>query len=141
MKVVNSQIPEENGKPEFSGNKNWKTIPPNKIKAFLKEGEDFEDEEEDEDIDDKYKKTLVNIGDEQYITLFDIQSVTKEMKFFEKPSAHWKYGIAVNKGIVQNSFVKCVDLFSWYSTEELRDEKFTNLLELLKDNGFVVLSV
>lgn len=136
MKVQNSNIPEKNGKPLFeSKDGNWKEVKPDRLKAFL-DGEIDED-----DAESKYKKTMIDIGDGIMIDVFDIHSIEKDMKFVEKPSAHWVFGLVINKGVTPSSFVKKVDVSVWYKTPELLEEKYDNLKKVLEEYGFSILKV
>jgi len=135
MNVKNSNIPEEGGKPLFES-KNWKEVKGDKVKTFL----DEEDEEEDEE-GDRYKKSMLALETGVVINIFDIQSIDIDIRFVEKPSAHWEYGITINKGVLPSSFVKRVDISVWYSTPELRDMKYESLLSKLEESGFNIIKM
>ena len=133
MKVVNSNIPEENGKPLFENN-NWKEVPKDKVKAFI--DNPFASEEGNDDEETRYKRKMVILDNGIVMDLFQIHSIEYEMAFCEKPTAHWKHGFIINKGMQPSTFVNKVDIQSWYSTRELAEEKYELLLEKLEESGF-----
>ena len=134
MKVKNSNIPEEGGKPLFES-KNWKEVKGDKVKTFL------DNLDEDDEEEDRYKKTMLALETGVVMNIFDIQSIDIDIRFVEKPSAHWEYGITINKGVLPSSFVKRVDISVWYSTPELRDMKYEFLLSKLEESGFNIIKM
>lgn len=113
MKVRESQIPEEN-----------KTVIP---------------------VDDEHKrleKTVISFREEGIvISAYDLHTIEKDIRFVEKPKAHWEWGIAINKGLESGQFVKKADIYMWYNSEEVRDEKYERLLKLLESEGLNIIEV
>lgn len=139
MKVRISQIPEKSGKPEFQNKK---------MKTTIKSAKDYENEEDDnipvdeEDEKKRINKTVILFSEEGIvIPAYDLHSIEKDMRFVEKPTAHWEFGIVINKGLEQGQFVKKADVSMWYSTEEVRDEKWEKLMSILKSEGLNVINV
>lgn len=139
MKVRVSQIPEESGKPRFE----------KKMKTSVKKAKDFDDEEDDEveeseeDNEQKrLKKTMINFGEEGIvISAYDLHTIEKDMRFVEKPDAHWEFGITINKGLIPGQFINKTDLSMWYMREEVRDEKWEKLMKILESEGLSVINV
>lgn len=139
MKVRMSQIPEESGKPKFE----------KKMKTSVKKSKDFDDEEDDNTTDEsedeeqkRLKKTMISFNEEGIvISAYDLHSIEKDMRFVEKPNAHWEFGITINKGLTPGQFINKIDLSMWYMKEEVRDEKWEKLMELLKIEGLNVIEI
>ena len=111
-KVRVSQIPEESGKPKFQSRK---------MKTTVKSAKDYDDEEDDETSEDsggeeqkRLKKTVIHFSDD---------------------------GITINKGLEPGQFVRKTDVSLWYSTEELRDEKWEKLMTILESEGLSVINI
>lgn len=88
------------------------------------------------------KKTLINLIDAGVTMLAcDFHSVEKDMRFVEKPKAHWEYGIVINKGFNLNRQPQKTDITMWYCTENLRDAKYDRLLKLLAIEGVIIIEI
>lgn len=138
MKVRVSQIPEESGKPKYQ----------KKMKTTTKKSKDFDDEEDDfddtseEDEPKRLKKTMIYFKEEGIsISAYDLNTIETDMRFVEKPKAHWEFGITINKGLSPGQFINKTDLSMWYMTEEVRDQKMERLMELLKIEGLNVIEI
>lgn len=139
MKVRVSQIPEESGKPKFE----------KKMKTSVKKSKDFDDEEDDNTTDEsedeeqkRLKKTMISFNEEGIvISAYDLNCIEKDMRFVDKPTAHWEFGITINKGLNPGQFINKTDLSMWYMKEEVRDRKWDRLMELLKLEGLNVIEV
>ena len=132
VKVRTSQIPEESGKPQFQKGK--------KMKTTSKKSKEWDDEEDDEQK--RLKKTMINFQEEGVIiSSWDLHTIEKDMRFVEKPKAHWEFGITINKGLTPNQYITKTDLSMWYNTEEVRDNKWDKLMELLKIEGLNVIEI
>lgn len=140
MKVRVSQIPEESGKPKYQ--KKMKTTT-KKSKDFDDEDDDFDDtSEEEEDEPKRLKKTMIYFKEEGIsISAYDLNTIETDMRFVEKPKAHWEFGITINKGLSPGQFINKTDLSMWYMTEEVRDQKMERLMELLKIEGLNVIEI
>lgn len=116
VKVRESQIPEDSGKKQDA-------IPADDERKRL-------------------KKTVISFQEEGIvISAYDLHTIEKDMKFVEKPKAHWEWGIAINKGLESGQFVKKADIYMWYNSEEVRDEKYERLLKLLESEGLNIIEV
>lgn len=128
-KVRMSQIPEESGKPNFLNKK---------TKASIKHSEEENSGEEQK----RLRKTVINFSDEGIvISAYDLHTIEKDMRFVEKPKAHWEFGISINKGLEPGQFVRKVDISIWYLTEEVRDEKWDKLMTILESEGLSVINI
>lgn len=140
MKVRQSQIPEESGKPQKVMRTTHKTTT-----------ENYDDEQPMSEADEPFpvederkrlKKTVINFSEEGIvISAYDLHTIEKDMRFVEHPKAHFEFGIIINKGLEPGQFVKKADIAMWYMTEEVRDEKYERLLQLLKSEGLSIIQV
>lgn len=123
MKVRESQIPEESSKAVKVEENSNNLIPP------IEE-------------DKKYIRSVVYFEDfGTFISLFDIITVDKDMRFIETPRARWQYGITINKGIEASPRIPVVNKSVWFEKEDYRDKRFKTLMEKLEDLGFKVVNV
>lgn len=87
-------------------------------------------------------KTVIHFAEEGVlISAFDLHTIEKDTRFVEKPKAHWEFGITINKGMEQSQFVKKTDISMWYNSEEVRDEKYDRMIEILESEGLNVIEV
>ena len=85
---------------------------------------------------------MINFQEEGVIiSSWDLHTIEKDMRFVEKPKAHWEFGITINKGLTPNQYITKTDLSMWYNTEEVRDNKWDKLMELLKIEGLNVIEI
>ena len=111
------------------------------------------DEEDEEDSDDDFNdndddgkkrlsKTMLHFKDEGItISAWDLHTIETDMRFVEKPKAHWEFGITINKGLNPSQFINKTDLSMWYLSEEVRDDKMNKMLEILKVEGLNVIEI
>lgn len=125
MKVRESQIPEESSKAVRIDEDN-KLIP---------------DISADDDGDKKYVRSVIFLPDfGLFVSIFDISTIEKDMRFVEHPRPRWQYGITINKGITSQRIV-VQDKSVWFEKEEYRDKRFNTLMEKLGDFGFKIINV
>lgn len=144
MKVRLSQIKEENGKPMYT-----RTHSAKKPKKGLIEDIDEEDEEESEGgemYEEEEKKSLSKTvirfkGENIIISAYDLHTIETDMRFVEKPKAHWEFGIVINKGLNPGQFVNKTDLSMWFQREEVRDKRFEEMVKTLTEEGLNVIEV
>lgn len=143
MKVRFSQIEESSGKPTFIRKHEGKASG-KKLIGDIDEEEDDETSSDSEGDDEKARlsKTMIMFKEEGVmISSWDLHTMEKDTRFVEKPKAHWEYGIAINKGLNPSQFINKTDIFFWYQKEEVRDEKFEKILEILKIEGLNVIEI
>lgn len=146
MKVRFSQIEESGSKPTFIRKHNGKTRGKKLIGDIDEEEDDETSSDSQSEGDDKEKarlsKTMIVFREEGLIiSSWDLHTMEKDTRFVEKPKAHWEYGIAINKGLNPSQFINKTDIFFWYQKEEVRDEKFEKILEILKIEGLNVIDI
>mgnify|MGYP000259161973 CR=1 FL=1 len=125
MKVRESQIPEESSK-SVKVDEDNNLIP---------------DISADNDGDKKYVRSVIFLPDfGLFVSIFDISTIEKDMRFVEHPRPRWQYGITINKGITSPNIV-VKDKSVWFEKEEYRDKRFNGLMEKLEDFGFKVINV
>ena len=147
MKVRLSQIPEDSGKPKFTRKHAAKPK-----KGLIGDIDEDEEEEEAEGQDDDWdngeedkkrlSKTVLHFKEFGVtISAYDFHTMEYDMRFVEKPKAHWEFGITINKDLTPGQFITKTNISFWFMTEEARDEKMEKLLEVLKENGLNVIEV
>lgn len=147
MKVRLSQIEESNGKPMYTRKHKGKATKKKPLIGDIDEEDDEEDSDDDfNDNDDDGKKrlskTMLHFKDEGItISAWDLHTIETDMRFVEKPKAHWEFGITINKGLNPSQFINKTDLSMWYLSEEVRDDKMTKMLEILKAEGLNVIDI
>lgn len=146
MKVRLSQIEEGNGKPMYTRKHKGKTTKKKPLIGDIDEEEDDDDTNDFNDSEDGERKRLSKIvlhfKDEGIvISAWDFHTMETDIRFVEKPKAHWEYGITINKGLNPSQFINKTDLSMWYSTEELRDEKMAYFIEILRGEGLNVIDI
>lgn len=143
MKVRLSQISEESGKPKFI-RKHEAKKPKRGLIGDIDEEEESDDDDWDNGEEEKKRlsKTVLHFKDFGVtISAYDLHTIEPDMRFVEKPKAHWEFGITINKGLTPGQFITKTDISFWFMTEEARDEKMERLLELLKAEGLNVIEV
>lgn len=147
MKVRLSQIEESNGKPMYTRKHKGEATKKKPLIGDIDEEDDEEDSDNDfNDNDDDGKKrlskTMLHFKDEGItISAWDLHTIETDMRFVEKPKAHWEFGITINKGLNPSQFINKTDLSMWYLSEEVRDDKMTKMLEILKAEGLNVIDI
>lgn len=139
MKVRISEIPEKDGKPQYP-DRATKTLSGNF--EFDDDKDDDEDDEKDEEEEVRYSKSMIHLEDFGIaMSLFGIESIEKDIKFVDKPKAHWEYGIIINKGMEMSMRFPRTDVAVWFFKEEVRDKRWDNIIEILKQNGTNVIDI
>lgn len=123
------------------------TYPDRKKKTEYLQGSgssaDLDDEnEEGDDEDDMLIKRMIYLTQfDMAINIYGIETIVKDRRFVEKPSAHFEHGIVINKGMEPSMRFPNVDIEAWFLDEEYRNTQYQSLLEKLEENGFDILSV
>lgn len=146
MKVRLSQIEEGGGKPMYIRKYKGKAT---KKKPLIGDIDEDDEEDSDDDFNDndddgkkRLSKTMLHFKDEGItISAWDLHTIETDMRFVEKPKAHWEFGITINKGLNPSQFINKTDLSMWYLSEEVRDDKMTKMLEILKAEGLNVIDI
>lgn len=140
MKVIQSQIPEENGKPKYQ----------KKMKSKSYDPEDSEDEEDDDDEEgeepeeekERYIRLMITIKDAGVtMPLYSLDSIEKDERFVDRPKAHFEFGIVINRGMLPSVRCPRVDVEIWYNTVEKRDERLAEIIENLEKEGVKVIGL
>lgn len=145
VKVRLSQIEEGNGKPMYTRKHKGTT----KKKPLIGDIDEDDEEDSDDDFNDnedegkkRLSKTMLHFKDEGItISAWDLHTIETDMRFVEKPKAHWEFGITINKGLNPSQFINKTDLSMWYLSEEVRDDKMSKMLEILKAEGLNVIDI
>lgn len=144
VKVRTSQIPEENGKPNFTKNKVKK-----QDDTWLDTDNDFSFDARYNDSDDeeeRYLRSMISFPEEGInMSLFGIETIEKVFNVKESnyggENVSVQYGIAINKGMEPSMRYPRVDINIWFDSEEVRDQRYNNMLAKLKKAGFRFIEV
>lgn len=99
---------------------------------------DFDDTLDD---DEKKIRTMIRLEDfDITLSIWAIESIEKKSRFMETPRPRWQFGIVINAGIELSMRFPKVDIGAWYEKEELRDQKYDELLARLETYGFKILN-
>ena len=124
--------------------------PVDKLKARLHGGvkrksendSETRNEASEEDKDERPLKTMLRLDDfDTTISLFGIECIEKKMRFVEKPTAHFQYGIVINGGMEPSMRYPKTNIEAWYERIETRDERYEYLLEVLTEYRIKVLQL
>lgn len=91
--------------------------------------------------ENKLKKTMICLYDNIIISAYDIHTIEKEIRFFEKPKAHFEYGIILNKNLEENQYVTKSNIDCWFLKEEVRDKYWNELKKELGEKGLKILEI
>lgn len=99
-------------------------------------------ESDEEDEEARPLKMMLKLNDfDTTISLFGIECIEKKMRFVEKPSAHFQYGIIINGGMEPSMRYPKTNIEAWYERMEKRDERYDYLLEILTKYRIKVLQL
>lgn len=129
MKVRQSQIPEESGKP-VKVNHNGNSSEDNQTVI------DNENEEDEVVI-----RTMLHIPELGFtISLFGIETIDKTFRVYESINGTGdvkpQYGIVINRDMEKSMRYPRTNVEFWFDTEEIRDKRYNKLIKRLEDAGF-----
>lgn len=143
VKVRTSQIPEESGKPTI--------IKKNVQYNQTSKNDDTEDNLpryniEESDKDERYIKSMISFPQEGInISLFGIETIEKDFRIKESnyggENVTVQYGIVINKDMEPSMRYPRVNVDVWFDSEEVRDQRYENMLTKLKQAGFKFIDV
>lgn len=94
-----------------------------------------------DDDDDKKIRTMIRLEDfDATLSIWAIESIEKKSRFMDTPRPRWQFGIVINAGIEPSMRFPKVDIGAWYEKEELRDQRYDELLSKLETYGFKILN-
>lgn len=150
VKVRTSQIPEESGKPTII-KKKVQYNQTSKNDDWLDDDEDTEDNSprynvEESDKEERYIKSMISFPQEGInISLFGIETIEKDFRIKESnyggENVTVQYGIVINKGMEPSMRYPRVNVDVWFDSEEVRDQRYENMLTKLKQAGFKFIDV
>ena len=150
VKVRTSQIPEESGKPTII-KKKVQHNQMSKNDDWLDDDEDTEDNSpryniEESDKEERYIKSMICFPQEGInISLFGIETIEKDFRIKESnyggENVTVQYGIVINKGMEPSMRYPRVNVDVWFDSEEVRDQRYENMLTKLKQAGFKFIDV
>lgn len=131
VKVRTSQIPEESGKPTI-------------IKKNVQRNQTSKND--DEDKEERYIKSMISFPQEGInISLFGIETIEKDFRIKESnyggENVTVQYGIVINKDMEPSMRYPRVNVDVWFDSEEVRDQRYENMLTKLKQAGFKFIDV
>ena len=93
------------------------------------------------DDDEKKIRTMIRLEDfDATLSIWAIESIEKKSRFMETPRPRWQFGIVINAGIEPSMRFPKVDIGAWYEKEEVRDQRYDELLARLETYGFKILN-
>lgn len=133
VKVRTSQIPEEDGTPIYQSSENSQ-------KEDKRTWIDFSQDKEE----NHFNKMIV-IDNEFIIPVKEIVSVEKTQRIkqsdYNADDIVVQYGLIINKDIKQDTYHPRVNIEFWYNTEDLRDQRFNSMIDVLKDDNFKFINI
>lgn len=94
-----------------------------------------------DDEDEKKIRTMIRLEDfDATLSIWAIESIEKKSRFMETPRPRWQFGIVINAGIEPSMRFPKVDIGAWYEKEEVRDQRYDELLAKLETYGFKILN-
>lgn len=144
VKVRTSQIPESSGKPQFINGKMKKTDD-----DWLDDDIDnnnYNHIDDDGEKEERYIKSMINFPEEGInISLFGIETIEKDFRIKESnyggENVTVQYGIVINKDMEPSMRYPRVNVDVWFDSEEIRDQRYNNMLTKLKKAGFKFIEV
>lgn len=129
VKVRTSQIPEE----VHQSSKNSPGEDKRTWIDFSKDGEE-----------NHFSKMIV-IDNEFIMPVKEIVSVEKTQRIkqsdYNADDIVVQYGLIINKDIKQDTYHPKVNIEFWYNTEDLRDQRFNSMIDVLKDANFKFINI
>ena len=133
VKVRTSQIPEEDGTPIYQSSENSQGEDKRTWIDFSQDGEE-----------NHFNKMIV-IDNEFIMPVKEIVSVEKTQRIkqsdYNADDIVVQYGLIINKDIKQDTYHPKVNIEFWYSTEDLRDQRFNSMMNVLKDANFKFINI
>ena len=133
VKVRTSQIPEEDGAPICQSSENSQKEDKRTWIDFSQDGEE-----------NHFNKMIV-IDNEFIMPVKEIVSVEKTQRIkqsdYNADDIAVQYGLIINKDIKQDTYHPKVNIEFWYSTEDLRDQRFNSMIDVLKDANFKFINI
>lgn len=146
VKVRLSQIPEEDGKPNwFRVKKDKETKESDANFSNDEEESRYNTSEEGEEEETRYFKTMINIPEIGSLSLSGIETIEKDFRIIESnygtDQVSMQYGIIVNRGIEPSMRCPRVDIALWFNTEEVRDKRYDRIVKVLDNFGVKFINV
>lgn len=133
VKVRTSQIPEEDGAPIHQSSENSQ-------KEDKRTWIDFS-----QDREENHFNKMIVIDNEFIMPVKEIVSVEKTQRIkqsdYNADDIVVQYGLIINKDIKQDTYHPKVNIEFWYSTEDLRDQRFNSMIDVLKDANFKFINI
>ena len=133
VKVRTSKIPEEDGAPIRQSSENSQKEDKRTWIDFSQDGEE-----------NHFNKMIV-IDNEFIMPVKEIVSVEKTQRIkqsdYNADDIVVQYGLIINKDIKQDTYHPKVNIEFWYSTEDLRDQRFNSMIDVLKDANFKFINI
>ena len=133
VKVRTSHIPEEDGAPVHQSSENSQKEDKRTWIDFSQDGEE-----------NHFNKMIV-IDNEFIMPVKEIVSVEKTQRIkqsdYNADDIVVQYGLIINKDIKQDTYHPKVNIEFWYSTDDLRDQRFNSMIDVLKDANFKFINI
>jgi hypothetical protein len=140
VKVRISQIPEESGKPIIT-----KKCKDNGFSENTETNSRNYNDDTDGYPNHQYVKSMISFPEGVNISLYSIETIEKDFRVKESNYGGEKviieYGIVINKDMEPSMRYPRVDVEIWFESEEVRDQRYDNMLTKLKQSGFKFIDV
>lgn len=137
MKVRESQIPEENGKPKRFTAKSSENI--------TEENSNPLKEDENNDEDNQYFRMALSLDEAGIVislmNIFSIDKIFKTKQSQVSEDVFVQYGIVFNKDMQPSMRFPRTNIELWYDKEEVRNQRYDKIVAILEKSGFKIIHV
>lgn len=96
--------------------------------------------EQDYSENEGYVKSMIELPEGIIISTYGIETIEKTFKIKESNYGNDgvipQYGITINKDMEPSIRYPRVNVQIWFNSEEIRDQRFTNIVTTLKNAGY-----
>ena len=75
------------------------------------------------------------------IPIWAVLTLEKDVKWEDKPKAHPVYGIVINRGMEPSQMCPIGEKAMWYEKEELRDQRYEEMVSMMDETNFKVITL
>ena len=98
-----------------------------------------------QDGEENHFNKMIVIDNEFIMPVKEIVSVEKTQRIkqsdYNADDIVVQYGLIINKDIKQDTYHPKVNIEFWYSTEDLRDQRFNSMIDVLKDANLKFINI
>lgn len=102
-------------------------------------------QEEYTEENEGYIRKMIELPEGIVISIYDIETIEKTFRIKESNYGNDgvipQYGIIINKDMEPSIRYPRVNIEIWFNSEEIRDQRFTNIVTTLKNAGYKFIKV